>query len=350
LAAAARPVWLSAGGGQRWLQIARDLSDDRTPPSLVARLDNAAAWSGFVAGEFQAALATGCRLMTVYREFGDPLGVAYAQSLAVLALLPLGRLGEAEPFLTAALEIARAHQRAPLIALLLRAESLLSSLRGELDQSREKLVEALAIYERIGTDRHAAFIIGSLAELEFRVGNVQRAFELATKGVNLLRAQGSRQMVQGLINIAAYSIALNRWDRASANAGEALSLAREAQDIMGTTVALEHLAAVAVLAPSNDSTSDRSEPGPAPAFATAILTPLDPSCSRLTRAALLLGYVDACAVNLGVPREYTEQQEFDRVLASLRVTVHADELAQIMAHGAMLTLEGAIELALSLNV
>ncbi len=63
--------------------------------------------------------------------------------------------------------------------------------------------------------------------------------------------------------------------------------------------------------------------------------------------AKLLGYVDACTVLAGIFREYTDQQEYDRVLAALRATVPSDDLAQLMAQGATLTPQRAIELALS---
>jgi tetratricopeptide (TPR) repeat protein len=150
------------------------------------------------------------------------LRTAYAQSLAAYSLLFLGRLAEAEPLLAPALDVARSHGRALLGAFVLRAGSHLDGLRGDLSGSRAKLIEALAMYERIGADRHATAMIGSLAELEFRAGDVEHAFELAAKCLNLQRAQNSRHVVQTLTNIAAYSVALDRWDRARAYAREVL--------------------------------------------------------------------------------------------------------------------------------
>jgi predicted ATPase/DNA-binding CsgD family transcriptional regulator len=327
LAAAMRPVWISAGGGQRWLQIARDRTDERTPPFLVARLDHAAASAEFDAGEFKAALATSCRLIGVYHELGDPLRAAYAQSLAVYSLLFLGRPAEAEPLIAPALEVARAHGRGMLVAFLLRAGSNLSGLRGDLRASRAKLTEALAMYEQVGADRHATTMIASLAELEFRVGNVEQAFDLAIKCLKLQRdGQRWRHLILTLANIGAYSVALDRWDHARAYARETLSLAREAQHATARMSALQHLAAAAVLSVHDADSSSASFVG----------------------AAQLLGHVDAYAISLGVVREYTEQQEYDRILSALRANAPADRLAHWLEHGATLTPEAAIELALSI--
>jgi tetratricopeptide (TPR) repeat protein len=178
-------------------------------------------------------------------------------------------------------------------------------------------------------------MIASLAELEFRAGNVEHAFDLAIKCLNLQRAaQSWRHLLITLANIAAYSVALNRWDRARAYAREALALAQEAQHATALASVLQHLAAVAVLSA-------------APSIPPMMAAP-ESSSLALARAALLLGYVDGCAVQLGLAREYTEQHEYDRVLAALRAAVPADDLAQHLAHGSMLTPEQAIELALSI--
>jgi predicted ATPase/DNA-binding CsgD family transcriptional regulator len=333
LAAALRPVWMLAAGGERWLRLARELSDERTPPFLAARLAYASAWAGSFAGDNTAALETSRRLITTYHELGDPLRAAYAQGLAAFSLLFLGRLAEAESLITPALEVARSHEHASLTAFLLRAGSLLSSLRGDVRASRAKLVEARAMYERIGAERLVTITVGQLAELEFQVGNVERAFELAVNCLNLQRAHRSRHITQALANAAAYSVALNRWDRARAYAREALGRAQQAQDTMSLMVALQHLAAIAVLSANGDG----SAPVAAPFSAAA----------TLARAALLLGFVDAGALGLGVAREYTEQQEYDRVLAALRAAGPADDLAHRLAQGAALTPDEAIEIALS---
>ena len=61
--------------------------------------------------------------------------------------------------------------------------------------------------------------------------------------------------------------------------------------------ALQHLAAAAVLEPEAQAEGARP---------------------RVERAAALLGFVDARLAELGGVREYTERQEYDRVLTALR--------------------------------
>jgi hypothetical protein len=54
---------------------------------------------------------------------------------------------------------------------------------------------------------------------------------------------------------------------------------------------------------------------------------------RNTRAARLLGYVDTQLAALEAQREYTEQQEYDKMLPALHAALGADECTRLMAEG-----------------
>jgi hypothetical protein len=89
--------------------------------------------------------------------------------------------------------------------------------------------------------------------------------------------------------------------------------------------ALQHLSAVAALAPSG---AERPH--------------------NVVRAARLLGYADARSQALGYTRQSNEQREYARVLAALGAVFPQDVLARHMADGAAMPAEHAIELATAL--
>jgi hypothetical protein len=62
-------------------------------------------------------------------------------------------------------------------------------------------------------------------------------------------------------------------------------------------------------------------------------------------AARLAGFVDKRMLELDVTREFTEEQEHDRMLAALTVILGAESLAARMADGAQLNEERAVNLA-----
>ena len=142
----------------------------------------------------------------------------------------------------------------------------------------------------------------------------------------LRRGLRGRNLAPALLNFAAYSIAADRWGQARAASIEVLGLAQETQRVIWRAWAMQHLAAVAIL--SADLAA--------------------PDRLRVGDAARIVGYVDARGAALGVPREYTEQQEYERVSAALDALLGEAETARLLAAGAALNEEQAVPLAQSL--
>jgi tetratricopeptide (TPR) repeat protein len=199
--------------------------------------------------------------------------------------------------------------------------------RGDVALGRAKFAEALTMWEEMGADYHAAGLGGQLAEAEFRVGNVDRALQLARKAEVTLRALGEHgDLYHTLSNLAAYCIASSRFTAARAYAREVLALTEGSPQASAFVWALQHLAAAAVL--SDDGAVE--------------VVPVE----AIVR---LLGYIDACVARTGLTREYTEQQEYERVLRLLRDTVVAEDLELHLAGGRSMTRDQALELALALT-
>ncbi len=66
----------------------------------------------------------------------------------------------------------------------------------------------------------------------------------------------------------------------------------------------------------------------------------------ITRAVRLLGYVEARLTVLEAQREYTETQEYDKLLAALREPLGEQQLAALMDEGRTWTEDHAITEAL----
>jgi hypothetical protein len=129
----------------------------------------------------------------------------------------------------------------------------------------------------------------------------------------------------GLVNLAGYCIAAGDWTTAHGHAREAVNIMKETQHHLFFLVAMQHAAALGALAPSGTEES-----------------------AQTAQAARLLGYTDACFLKLGFLREPNEQREYDRVIAKLRQTYTEDELMALLASGAEMTPDRAVNLALSM--
>ena len=329
LAGAMRAVWPAStiAERRRWLHTAIESVDEQTPPIVAATLEHSVATVAYMFGEFEAALAKSRRLIEVFRELGDPLGVARAQFVTGRSLANLGLLAEGEPLLQRSLAGARALGNTPLAGLALAGLARARSLRGDLDGARAHLAEAFELYDATGADAYSVIAESAAALIEFRAGNIARAVQLSTASLSTMRAFGLTLFVtMETNNLAAYLIAGQQWTDARAHAQDALVLAGETQQVAEIGWALQHFAAIAAL------TADDSRR----------------ASSRSEVAAQLLGYVDTRIAALGAVRQYLQQQEYDRVMPILRDTIGAERFEDLMVLGSTMTEERAIETARSL--
>lgn len=312
---------LPASEWLRWLGAAREAADDSTPPDIRARLDLAEASRNTALYQFKEAQAAAERALGQYRSLDDPLGIARAQQLAGNALVILGKIEEGEALLRTALggfQELGAH-RGVAFALICLASA--RGRAGDVVAARALCAEAVANSNAIDGEHAAPEYKGFLAELEFRMGDPEAALRVAAEALEAFRELNARDhAVQALCNMAAYSIALDRFTEAKAQAREALALAAREEHGAFLAVALQHLAAIAALQ-RGDGTID--------VHARAV-------------AASLVGFVDARFDALASPREYTERQEYDRMIAALQKEIGDDALRASMAQGRTWTEERAV--------
>jgi hypothetical protein len=124
--------------------------------------------------------------------------------------------------------------------------------------------------------------------------------------------------------MAAYLVSLARFDEARTHARKALEMAQRLRLQLQGTWALQHLAAIGILAPAANADST----------------------TELSRAARLIGFVERRYAALGAAPEPTDRQEYDRVLAALREALPAHEVEFSLGRGAAMTEDDAIEEAL----
>ena len=330
LAAALGPVWktFALAEGRRWLNAARQLVDDRTPATVAAHLEYAAADAANMSAQHDAALEAGQRALSMYRALGEKLGIARAEALVGRASDIVRRpAAEIEPLLQSALTAARDLGNLQLVGTVLQNLGLVRSRTEHHSEARVCFREALEIFEAMGAELHAALATHSLAIVEFDAGDADEAVRLGTISLASFERLGFTPLLtKSRNNLAEYLIALNRWDEARAHALETLDLVRETEQADVVIWGLHHLAAIAALSASGTARAGAEQ----------------------HVAALLLGYVNARLPTIGRQRHLDEQQEYDRALAALRRAMNPPELARLMTHGATLSTNDAVEQARSI--
>jgi predicted ATPase/DNA-binding XRE family transcriptional regulator len=326
LAAALCPYWQNFAPveGRRWVRSAAALVDESTPGELVAQLDFAQAFIAAMFFEFKAAFAAGERALSAFRSQSDKRSTADALRIVGISLVALGRTEEGEALLSEALENARPLGQRQIVGWLAVGLGFARTARGDLAGARAAYAEALKRFQDLGADRSAAMVRLNLAGDEARAGDADAALRLANDAVATLRGLNRlHDVMNGLIELASYLIALERYGEAREAATEALDLALERRWSAGLLVSVQHLAAVAALDPLQHARADDAR----------------------ARAARLLGFVDTRLSAAGITRDYVEEHECDEVRAALRDHFEPHELTELLAEGAVLSQARAIELA-----
>ena len=316
LAGALHQAWwsLATAEGRRWVQVARDLMGEGTPSPVIAALDLAEAELAASLVQYTASRTACERALARYGELGDPMGIAYAQRCLALALIFLGKIEEGEALLGPALSQARALGARRLTGVALQTMADARHSVGDVAEARRLHAEALANLRAVGAERTSGNVCVNLAEAEFHGGNPDEALRWANEALAThQKFHATRGVAFAQINITAYLTALGRFDEARVSARAAIGSARDAQLQVGTAWGLQHLAATVVLRPG----------GP------------EHAREERRRGARLLGYADARLTELESLREFTERQEYEKMLAALAVAFDADEIAELLREGSL---------------
>jgi tetratricopeptide (TPR) repeat protein len=233
------------------------------------------------------------------------------------ALYQMGRLDEAKATIELALTTARGCEDACTVASCLNTQADIARVRGDVRAGRELFVQALAAFKALGDESGIAIVLSNMAEMEFADGHPEQALHAASEALEIhAHGKNATSIANGHTNCAAYRIALGDLSAARNSAREGLRLARQARHELSIATVLQHLALLAVLA------------------------------GDARRAAHLLGYVDAQYSQLRAQRQTTEQWGYDKLMAALRETLSADEIAELAVDGAAWSEDQALEEAL----
>jgi tetratricopeptide (TPR) repeat protein len=296
-------------------------------PNVAAELELIEASIACDLSELAIAHGAAERALKAYALLGEASGVARAKRMVGRVLVLLGKSEDGEPLLHEALQTAYTLADPSLTGDILECIALSRSVNADISGARAYFSQALTIYQDHQLDDGIVSAALNLGESEFVAGDSASAVRHANDALATAHALNDLpSVVNVLSNIAAYSVAQGRFDDTQTAAGEALHLAFELQLDVHVAWAAQHFAAVFALQP-------REEP--------------ENAWEQRKRAAQLLGFVDKRLASLDVADWYTEAQEHDRVLAVLHDTIGSDELLQLMATGAQMTQDEAVEYALS---
>jgi predicted ATPase/transcriptional regulator with XRE-family HTH domain len=301
--------YVAPAEGRRWVRAMLPTVDADTPSAVAAKLDVADALFAAAHKEFEVAYAAAERARASYERLGDIRGLAEARRRAGTALIYMGRVEAGEDLLERALADARLAGAGKLSGLIMMDLGQARQFGGDLAGARTWFGHALATCRALGAERIAGAVASNLGESEFRAGDAETALQLVRESLEIHRAGNySLNVAINLANMAAYLIALDRYDEAREVVRSAIPAARDPDYGYGMILLVQRAAAIAALRPAESEASARADG---------------------IRAARLLGYVDR---NIGsiAKAEFTERSEYERALAALRGRADLVDVVRLM--------------------
>lgn len=258
------------------------------------------------------------RAKQTYEQLGDTGGAMRADILRGEALTRLMETEESENVLTQALNYFTAHGQARWATHALQSLARNANFSGKIPLAKERYNESVAQARLQGDDDMIDVGLNNLAECEYNSGNAGRAIEIARELLAREREIGASFSNIGftLVNLSAYLVATGQLDDARKVANEALRKAVDLQVPVLIGCSTQHLAAIAAMRGDH------------------------------RRAAVLLGFTNTIFTP-SIPRELTEQREYDRTISAIESALGAAEAAELLKRGEGMSQEQAIGEALT---
>jgi predicted ATPase/DNA-binding XRE family transcriptional regulator len=311
---------------RRWIARAFETVDESTPLAVIADLNLVQAGIAADSMQTERQIASARKALSCYRTLHDSRRMVFAAYFGATGLTCCDRPAEAKQLLEEVMPFAR-EENSPLgLNDMLRALAMTAYLNGDPDSGRTYLAEALRSSEAMSSELNLFHVLEELAECEFCAGNAGLALKYAQDALvvchKLVGGRARRQLT--LSNISRYLVELARFDEADEHARESLAISLENQQDVIVAWNLQNLAAIAAL-------RNRAAP--------------KPSSTAYARSARTLGFVNARLEQLGAKRDITARPQYERVIAAMSAQLGSETVASLMAEGAALSAEQAIELA-----
>ncbi len=308
---------IAPGEGLRLLKAMPPPAADAQKPD--AELLLAEAQMNIALRRYAPALARANDALAVIDRAGQTHLHHEAQIVAGYSHALLGRFSEARRLLEEALAFFERAGVTQWCGVIHSDLGVTCDLMSDDDGARESFLAALRCFEATRNARGIRVLTINLAELDFRRGDVDVAIASIESAV---RASGGSDALV-LSNYAAYLLFKKRFVEALEFARESLLVSTASDHERNAFLGLQHVAAA--LAFANDDPAD---------------------AQRLETATRLIGYVDRHFEATFGSREFTEREEHARVLECLRKAIKPSILNTLLAEGAALDHQQALEMAL----
>jgi len=323
LAGALGGFWFARGywsEGRRWFEEVLSKSSGASPSVRAKALGGAATLT-----MSQKDVGRGLPLLeeslSLYRETGDKNGTAWAlESLGLTMSFSQGDHERAIALCEESLSLYREVGNKGGIGRALHNLGMVAYLQGDYGRAKTLSEESLSLSREVGDKRHIAFALSDLGVVALRQGDYDQATALYKESLDLFREVGEKFGISSShYSLGLVALRQGDYERARALYKKSLLLSRELGNRMNVALCLGGLARVVVA---------QGQP---------------------ERGARLLGAAEALLEAIGDPLPPSERPDCDRGVAAVRAALGEEAFKAAWEEGRKMTMEEAVEYALSTN-
>ncbi len=304
--------------GRRWLGEALTRTAGQPPSPARGRALNGAGILAQFQGDYAATRALEEEALALYRQLGDPPGMADALGNLGSVAYEFGEYETSQVLHRECLEIRRQLGDQRGIAIALGNLSNVASSLAEFGEARTLLGQCVEIFRQLGDQRGTAYALGNLGNVACAQGDYEAARPFLEQNLEMCRQMGDqRGTAIALLNLGSATSGLGSHEEARGLYEQSLILFRQLGDQQATPYVLDGLADAA-------NAQGQSE-----------------------RAARLLGAAEAVRQQIGTPLSAHAREKVNQAADAIRRDMGADAFAAAWDAGRAMTLDAAVKYALS---
>ncbi len=340
--------------GRNFLERALAVSEGIEASSVGAKALFAAALLAFVQSDYERAEALSEGSLALYREVGDPWGVAFSLLTLGNVAWVRGNTVAARSMTEEALALYRKIGLKEYVAWSLFSLALLDNSQGEYTKAYALFEESLAIHRELGNKRGIAHSLSQLAQVLFvSQGDQERVRSLIDECLALSGEVGFKEGIAASYSLLG-QLALGQRDIVTAHslAEKSVALYREMGHRHGTAESLavlgkvvaaqgDYAAARALYEESLTISGELGEKWVIPVHLVG-LGEVVAAQRQLAWAAQLWGAADALRDAVGIPIPPVELADYERSVSATRVHLGERAFAAAWAQGRSMTPQQAL--------
>ena len=345
--------------GRGWLERVLSRRGGASASSQVKALTGA----GFFATiqlDYDRAVELSEESLSLSKELGSREGIGWSLGLLGAGKVGQGDFSEGRRLMEESLALARESEDKWIIAGSLIQPGMLALHAGDYDRARELVEESLALYRELGGKLNIIFLLSLLGRVASFQEDNDRAMELFEESLNLAREIGDKMnTANSLLPLGRMALNQGDYDRAKALLEECSTLAREMEDKQILTATIRVLGSLAfaqgdyekAIALYKESLPLSQEVNDRGGIAGCLegLAEVVGSQGRMELAARLYGAAEAWRETAHVPLHPSFRTDYDRSVSAVRAGMDEETFAAEWAEGRAMSLEDAVEYALTIE-